>query len=175
MLSRALIRTSQFGQCDGGATIDSPRGTRQMTTFRKLPRHAPSNPAYRDATAVRRARVLLARGQLAPGALHQARCACHLRAAEAVRVEDDRRLFTPDQYAAGAVDRHAAVHDAATAQVDDRAGEVPDVAPVHDSVEVDGSGELSDAAVDHEEAGLGRRVDVTVAREPADRCVRREV
>src|SRR4051812_41411116 len=46
MLSRALIRSSQFGQCDGGETIDSPRGTRQMTTFRKLPATAPTSTAY---------------------------------------------------------------------------------------------------------------------------------
>jgi len=45
MLSRGLIRSPQFGQCDGGATIDSPRGTRQMTTFRKLPAHAPKSAA----------------------------------------------------------------------------------------------------------------------------------
>jgi hypothetical protein len=45
MLSRGLIRTSQLGQCDGGETIDSPRGTRQMTTFRKLPAAAPISPA----------------------------------------------------------------------------------------------------------------------------------
>jgi hypothetical protein len=45
MLSRALMRSPQFGQCDGGETIDSPRGTRQMTTFRKLPAHAPMSPA----------------------------------------------------------------------------------------------------------------------------------
>jgi hypothetical protein len=43
-LSRVRIRTSQRGQCEGGETIDSPRGTRQMTTFRKLPAQAPTIP-----------------------------------------------------------------------------------------------------------------------------------
>ena len=37
-----LIAALHFGQCDGGLTIDSPRGTRQMTTFKKLAMHAPS-------------------------------------------------------------------------------------------------------------------------------------
>src|SRR5437879_6955006 len=31
-----------FGQCDGGVTSDSPRGSRHTTTFKKLPTHAPS-------------------------------------------------------------------------------------------------------------------------------------
>ena len=53
MLSRALIRCPQRGQCDGGDTIDSARGTRQMTTLRKLPTQAPRSAAYIDATAVR--------------------------------------------------------------------------------------------------------------------------
>jgi hypothetical protein len=45
MLSRAFIRVPQLGQCDGGRTIDSPRGTRQTTTFRKLPAAAPNSAA----------------------------------------------------------------------------------------------------------------------------------
>jgi hypothetical protein len=52
-LSRGLMRSPQFGQWDGGETIDSPRGTRQITTFRKLPAQAPSSAAYMDAIAVR--------------------------------------------------------------------------------------------------------------------------
>ena len=31
-----------FGQCDGGETIDSPRGTRHATTFRNEATHAPA-------------------------------------------------------------------------------------------------------------------------------------
>ena len=37
-----LIGAWHFGQCDGGRAIDSPRGTRQMTTLRKEAMHAPS-------------------------------------------------------------------------------------------------------------------------------------
>ena len=37
-----LIGALHLGQCDGGLTIDSPRGTRQITTLRKLAMHAPS-------------------------------------------------------------------------------------------------------------------------------------
>ena len=37
-----LIAVLHFGQCDGGLTIDSPRGTRQMTTLRNEAMHAPS-------------------------------------------------------------------------------------------------------------------------------------
>jgi hypothetical protein len=39
------MRVPQFGQCDGGETSDSPRGRRQMTTFRKLPIAAPNRLA----------------------------------------------------------------------------------------------------------------------------------
>ena len=42
-------RRSQAGQCAGGRTTDSPRGTRQMTTLRKEPTTRPS----RAATAAR--------------------------------------------------------------------------------------------------------------------------
>ncbi len=44
MLSRFLIWLSQPGQCDGGFTIDSCRGTRQMTTLRKDPMTSPYRP-----------------------------------------------------------------------------------------------------------------------------------
>ena len=37
-----------FGQCEGGETIDSPRGTRQMTTFRNEAMHAPSQKEKKD-------------------------------------------------------------------------------------------------------------------------------
>jgi hypothetical protein len=36
------IRELHLGQCDGGKTTDSPRGARQMTTFKKLATHAPN-------------------------------------------------------------------------------------------------------------------------------------
>src|SRR3954447_10644590 len=96
-LSRARIRSPQFGQCDGGETIDSPRGTRQMTTFRKLPMQAPRSAAYIDATAVRLA-TLWCGGlhvELAPGVLHQTRRpeACLVR--EDRRVVDDVVLVVP--------------------------------------------------------------------------------
>src|SRR5262245_59783818 len=38
MLSKALIGALQAPQCDPGKTIDSPRGTRWITTLRKLPK-----------------------------------------------------------------------------------------------------------------------------------------
>src|SRR5215212_10201980 len=53
MLSRALIWCPQPGQCDAGETIDSPRGTRQITTLRKLPQQAPMSAAYIELTAVK--------------------------------------------------------------------------------------------------------------------------
>ena len=37
-----LIGALHFGQCDGGHTIDSPLGTRHITTFRKEAMQAPS-------------------------------------------------------------------------------------------------------------------------------------
>ena len=37
-----LIGALHLGQCDGGHTIASPRGTRQMTTLRNEAMHAPS-------------------------------------------------------------------------------------------------------------------------------------
>src|SRR3954452_952095 len=48
-LSRGEIGVSQPGQCEGGRTTDSPRGTRQMTTLRKEPMTRP-----RSATRTRR-------------------------------------------------------------------------------------------------------------------------
>src|SRR5947209_13669475 len=44
MLSRGEIGLSQPGQCEGGRTTDSPRGTRQMTTLRNDPMSRPSTP-----------------------------------------------------------------------------------------------------------------------------------
>jgi hypothetical protein len=74
MLSRGLIRSPQFGQCDGGDTIDSLRGTRQTTTLRKLPTQAPRSAAYIDAIAVRAANLVeLSRVELAPGVLDESR------------------------------------------------------------------------------------------------------
>jgi hypothetical protein len=40
-LSYHLRSLPHLGQCDGGETIDSPRGSRQTTTFKKLPTHVP--------------------------------------------------------------------------------------------------------------------------------------
>ena len=42
-----LISALHFGQCDGGLTIDSPRGTRQMTTLRNEAMQAP-NPKLKN-------------------------------------------------------------------------------------------------------------------------------
>jgi hypothetical protein len=42
MFCHHLIAAPHFGQCDGGLTIDSPRGTRHMTTLRNDAMHAPS-------------------------------------------------------------------------------------------------------------------------------------
>jgi hypothetical protein len=41
-LSYHLRVLPHLGQCEGGVTIDSPRGRRQTTTFKKLPTHAPN-------------------------------------------------------------------------------------------------------------------------------------
>src|SRR4051812_15691916 len=49
MLSRGEICTPQLGQCEGGDTTDSPRGTRQITTFRNDPTRRPSTPATTTA------------------------------------------------------------------------------------------------------------------------------
>src|SRR3954470_14947918 len=106
MLSRGLIRSPQFGQCDGGETIDSPRGTRQMTTFRKLPMHAPRNAAYIDAIAVRTANLLLAGVELAPGVLHEAGRAEARLVVEDGRVVDDVALVVAALDCPRAVDVH---------------------------------------------------------------------
>ena len=45
MFCHHLIGALHFGQCDGGRTIDSPRGTRQATTFRNEAIEAPSPKA----------------------------------------------------------------------------------------------------------------------------------
>ena len=50
MLSRPRISASHCGQCDGGETIDSPRGTRQMTTFRNDPIARPARVMKTTAT-----------------------------------------------------------------------------------------------------------------------------
>src|SRR4051794_38398552 len=41
MLSRGAMNVPQLGQADGGRTTDSPRGTRQTTTFRNDPITSP--------------------------------------------------------------------------------------------------------------------------------------
>ena len=45
MLSRVAIGVSQPGQCERGFTIDSCRGTRQITTLRNDPTTSPYTPA----------------------------------------------------------------------------------------------------------------------------------
>ncbi len=52
MLSYGLISASQCGQCDGGRTIDSWRGTRQITTLRNEPIIRPSTPHTTTRNAV---------------------------------------------------------------------------------------------------------------------------
>ena len=42
MLHHHFIGVLHLGQCEGGETIDSPRGTRQMTTFKNEPINAPN-------------------------------------------------------------------------------------------------------------------------------------
>src|SRR4051812_8738973 len=118
MLSRALIRSPQFGQCDGGETIDSLRGTRQMTTFRKLPMHAPRSAAYIDAIAVRSVNLLLARVELAPGVLHEAGRSEAGLVVEDRRVVDDVALVVAGLDCARAVDVHRTDDRAAAASGD---------------------------------------------------------
>jgi len=43
-LSRGRTGASQAGQCDGGRTSDSPRGSRQIATLRNEPMARPSSP-----------------------------------------------------------------------------------------------------------------------------------
>src|SRR5579863_3701880 len=45
MLSAARMGAPQLPQRDPGRTTDSPRGTRAMTTLKKLPQTAPNSPA----------------------------------------------------------------------------------------------------------------------------------
>src|SRR3954447_8411491 len=112
MFSRGLMRSPQFGQCDGGETIDSPRGTRQMTTFRKLPKQAPRSAAYIDAIAVRTANLLLARVELAPGVLNET------RRPEARLVVEDRWVVDDVALVVAGLDRARAVD---VDRADDRA------------------------------------------------------
>src|ERR671939_330244 len=49
-LSYQAIRAPQRGQLEGGARRLLPCGTRAITTFRKLPRHAPTTNTYASAT-----------------------------------------------------------------------------------------------------------------------------
>ena len=49
--SAALSSLEHDGQCDGGATIDSPRGTRHSTTLRNDPINAPSTKANTTTSA----------------------------------------------------------------------------------------------------------------------------
>jgi hypothetical protein len=43
MLSYPAIKVSHDGQCDPGRTTDSPLGSRQITTFAKLPKRRPKS------------------------------------------------------------------------------------------------------------------------------------
>jgi hypothetical protein len=45
MLSKALTGAPQEPQCDPGKTTDMPRGTRCITTLRKLPKINPKKKA----------------------------------------------------------------------------------------------------------------------------------
>ena len=49
IFSNARISRPQPGQRDRGETIDSPRGNRWITTFRKDPMHAPARNAAETA------------------------------------------------------------------------------------------------------------------------------
>ena len=52
MLSYPAIWVSQLGQRERGCTSDSPRGSRWITTLRKLPSTAPTTPARTTAAAM---------------------------------------------------------------------------------------------------------------------------
>jgi hypothetical protein len=56
-LSRARITWPHLGHALGGETIDSPRGTRQITTLRKDPMRRPTTtpqtPTYHVGTSVK--------------------------------------------------------------------------------------------------------------------------
>src|SRR5512142_2204471 len=56
-LSRGEMGVSQPGQCDGGATTDSPRGMRQITTFRNEPISRPKSALMATIAAVIARRV----------------------------------------------------------------------------------------------------------------------
>src|SRR3954468_7897994 len=69
MLSRGAISVPQAGQCDGGRTMDSPRGTRQMTTLRNEPMRRPKIPQKPANVAVTGGRLTRweAAGELTAG------------------------------------------------------------------------------------------------------------
>jgi hypothetical protein len=50
IFSDARIARPQPGQRERGDTIDAPRGSRWITTFRKDPMHAPTRNAAETAT-----------------------------------------------------------------------------------------------------------------------------
>ena len=52
MFCHHLIGELHFGQCDGGETIDSPRGARQMTTLRNEAMHAPNQNEKKPSMAI---------------------------------------------------------------------------------------------------------------------------
>ena len=52
MFCHHLIGAPHFGQCDGGETIDSPRGARQMTTLRNEAMHAPNQNEKKPSMAI---------------------------------------------------------------------------------------------------------------------------
>src|SRR4051812_20676962 len=60
-LSRTANGVLQRGQCEGGCTIDSPRGTRQITTLRNEPISSPSTPQKVATTPVTRRRLATTR------------------------------------------------------------------------------------------------------------------
>ena len=52
MFCHHFMDALHFGQCEGGETIDSPLGTRHMTTFRNDATHAPSQNEKNPNTGI---------------------------------------------------------------------------------------------------------------------------
>ena len=58
MFCHHVIGALHFGQCDGGDTIDSPLGARQITTFRNEAIQAPSQKLKNANIGARSFRML---------------------------------------------------------------------------------------------------------------------
>src|SRR5690349_21181572 len=76
MLSRLAILVSHPGQCDGGLTIDSLRGIRQITTFKNEPMTSPYKPLIAATSAVT---TVEARRRVTPARVSRAVRARHVR------------------------------------------------------------------------------------------------